>query len=83
MKKEIVKKIFNCLYPEVTIKNIEVLPKNKFENGEWFPDLPAIFIIVNKTNQVDRIECHDMSKTLTDFTGHEFDVSFDSLNYFN
>ena len=83
MKKEIVKKIFNCLYPEVTIKNIEVLPKNKFENGEWFPDLPAIFIIVNKTNQVDRIGCYEMSKNLKDFTGHEFDISFDSLNYFN
>ncbi len=83
MKKEIVKKIFNTFYPEIRVKNVEILPKNKFENGKWIPDNSAIFLIVHKTGYIDRTSCYEMSKTLTDFTGHEFDVSFDSMEYFN
>ena len=83
MKKEIVKKIFNCFYSETEIKNIEIIPKNKFENGKWFTDNPAVFLKIKKNGNVDRVVCHEMSETLTKFTGCEFDVSFDFVSYFN
>ena len=83
MKKEIVKKIFNCFYSETEIKNIEIIPKNKFENGKWSIDNSAIFLKIKKNGNVDRVICHEMSETLTKFTGHEFDVSFDFVSYFN
>ena len=35
MRKEIVEKLFETMYPNFTIKSIEILETNKLENGEW------------------------------------------------
>lgn len=73
MKKKIVEKLFNSLYPEFSIKTIEILDKNKFENGEWTEDLPAVFVTVSYLNE--SVKYSDVSNTLTLLTGHEFSVS--------
>ena len=44
MKIETVKKLFKCLYPEFEIITIDILPRNKYENGEWIEDTPSVFV---------------------------------------
>ena len=73
MRKEIVEKLFETMYPKFTIKSIEILEKNKLENGEWVKDLPAIFVNVSYIEESVKYE--DVTNTLTSLTGHEFAVS--------
>ena len=72
MKKDTVKKIFKTLYPNVEIITIEILEKNKYENGEWVKDSPAVFVTISR---VEDDSIYGISKTLTNFTSHEFSVS--------
>ena len=73
MRKEIVEKLFETMYPNFTIKSIEILETNKLENGEWVRDLPAVFVNVCYKEESDRYE--NVTNTLTLLTGHEFAVS--------
>jgi len=72
---ETTKKIFETLYKdlEIEIKSYEILPRNKLtEQQEWIEDSPAIFVGVNIKG--DKRETNNLSNTLTNLTGFEFNV---------
>ena len=75
MRIETTKKIFETLYKdlEIEIKSYEVLPRNKLtEQQEWIEDSPAIFVGVSIKG--DKRETNNLSNTLTNLTGFEFNV---------
>lgn len=72
MKIETVKKLFKCLYPEFEIITIDILPRNKYENGEWIEDTPSVFVGVRINDGI--LSNNDVSNTLTKLTNREFNV---------
>ena len=72
MKIETVKKLFKCLYPEFEIITIEILPRNKYENGEWIEDTSSVFVGVRINDGI--LPNNDVSNTLTELTNREFNV---------
>ena len=75
MGKEKIQKIFDILYPELSIKvkEIEILPRNKLnESRDWIEDTPAYFIGVELKDYLS--SSSDISETVSMFTGFEFNV---------
>jgi len=75
MDKETIQKIFDILYPElkIIIKELEILPRNRLnESNEWVEDTSAYFVGVIIKEFLSRSS--DISKTLSLFTGFEFNV---------
>ena len=78
MKEEMVRKLFEILYPKLEIVSIEFLPRQKLnENNEWVKDSSAIFIGVKYAEEAnfDSIrEYNGVTNFLTNLTGFEFNV---------
>jgi hypothetical protein len=72
MKIETVKKLFECLYPEVKIVTIEVIPRNQYVDGNWIEDTPSIFVGIR--NYENTKHSDNLSETLTQLTNREFNV---------
>jgi hypothetical protein len=75
VRRELFEKIVKKLYPDqnINVANYTILEKNKYEDGEWVLDRPAVFV---------EIKCDDfndkglnLSDFLTSFTGFEFSIS--------
>jgi len=72
---ETTKKIFESLFKDLDIEilSYNVLPRNKLnEHFEWVEDSPAIFVGVKLKG--DKRETNNMSDTLTNLTGFEYNV---------
>mgnify|MGYP003330588243 CR=1 FL=1 len=81
MDKQTIQKIFDILYPELSIvvKEIEILPRNQLnENHEWVEDTPAYFIGVKLKDYLSRSS--DISEIVSLYTGFEFNVYRSNTN---
>ena len=75
MRIETTKKIFESLFKDLDIEilSYNVLPRNKLnEHVEWGEDSPAIVVGVKLKG--DKRETNNMSNTLTNLTGFEYNV---------
>jgi hypothetical protein len=72
MKIKTVKKIFECLYPELEIVDVEILNRNQYINGVWVEDTPSVFVRIKNNNEISDLV--KLSDTLTELTNREFNV---------
>jgi hypothetical protein len=72
---ETTKQIFDTLFRDLKIEivNYEILNRNQLnENNEWIEDTPSIFVGV--TISGDQRLTNNISDTLTNLTGYEYNV---------
>lgn len=75
MRIETTKQIFDTLFRDLKIEivNYEILNRNQLnENNEWIEDTPSIFVGV--TISGDQRLTNNISNTLTNLTGYEYNV---------
>lgn len=75
MRIETTKQIFDTLFRDLKIEiiNYEILNRNQLnENNEWVEDTPSIFVGV--TISGDQRLTNNISDTLTNLTGYEYNV---------
>lgn len=75
MRIETTKKLFETLFKDldIEISSYNILHRNKLnEHFEWVEDNPAIFVGVKLKG--DKRETNNMSDTLTNLTGFEYNV---------
>ena len=75
MRIETTKQIFDTLFRDLKIEIVtyEILNRNQLnENNEWIEDTPSIFVGV--TIGGDQRLTNNISNTLTNLTGYEYNV---------
>lgn len=75
MRRDIFEKFCKKVIPneKFTIVDYQIVEKNKFEEGEWIPDRPAIFVYIHY-DEFDNKELY-LTEYLTKLTDFEFIIT--------